>query len=49
MEELNSDLSLALGTASLSPIENVAAYSVFANGGKSVQPYFISKIRDKNW
>jgi len=47
LEELNSDLSLALGTASLSPIENVAAYSVFANGGKSVQPYFISKIRDR--
>jgi len=47
LEELNSDLSLALGTASLSPIENVAAYSVFANGGKSVEPYFISKITDR--
>ena len=47
LEELNSDLSLALGTASLSPIENVTAYSVFANGGKSVQPYFISKITDR--
>ena len=47
LEELNSDLSLALGTASLSPIKNVAAYSVFANGGKSVQPYFISKITDR--
>jgi len=47
LEGLNSDLSLALGTASLSPIENVTAYSVFANGGKSVQPYFISKITDR--
>ena len=47
LEGLNSDLSLALGTASLSPIENVAAYSVFANGGKSVEPYFISKITDR--
>ena len=47
LEELNSDLSLALGTASLSPIKNVAAYSVFANGGKSVEPYFISKITDR--
>ena len=47
LDELNSDLSLALGTASLSPIENVAAYSVFANGGKSVEPYFISKITDR--
>ena len=47
LEELNSDLSLALGTASLSPIKNVAAYSVFANGGKSVEPYFITKITDR--
>jgi len=47
LEELNSDLSLALGTASLSPIKNVAAYSVFANGGKSIEPYFISKITDR--
>ena len=47
LEELNSDLSLALGTASLSPIKNVAAYSIFANGGKSVEPYFISKITDR--
>ena len=47
LEELNSDLSLALCTASLSPIKNVAAYSVFANGGKSVEPYFISKITDR--
>jgi len=47
LEELNSDLSLALGTASLSPIKNVAAYSVFANGGKTVEPYFITKITDR--
>ena len=47
LEELNSDLSLALGTASLSPIRNVAAYSVFANGGKAVEPYFITKITDR--
>ncbi|GIS76455.1 MAG: hypothetical protein CM1200mP12_21740 [Gammaproteobacteria bacterium] len=31
----------------MSPIKNVAAYSVFANGGKSVEPYFISKITDR--
>jgi len=47
LEELNSDLSLALGTASLSPIKNVAAYSVFANGGKFVEPFFINKITDR--
>ena len=48
LEELNSDLSLALGTASLSPIKNASAYSVFANGGKYLEPYFISKIMDRN-
>jgi len=47
LEELNSDLSLALGTASLSPLKNASAYSVFANGGKSVEPYFITKIVDR--
>jgi len=48
LHELNSDLSLALGTASLSPIKNASAYSVFANGGKAVEPYFITKIVDRN-
>ena len=47
LDELNSDLSLALGTASLSPIRNASAYSVFANGGKAVEPYFITKIVDR--
>ncbi|MEC7865883.1 MAG: PBP1A family penicillin-binding protein [Pseudomonadota bacterium] len=47
LHELNSDLSLALGTASLSPIKNASAYSVFANGGKAVEPYFITKIVDR--
>ncbi|MBE20443.1 MAG: peptidase [Gammaproteobacteria bacterium] len=47
-ESLPSDLSLALGTASLSPLKNAAAFSVFANGGKLVEPYFISKIIDRS-
>ncbi len=45
---LPSDLSLSLGTASLSPLKNAAAYSVFANGGKAVEPYFIEKILDRS-
>jgi len=45
---LPSDLSLSLGTASLSPLKNAAAYSVFANGGKAVEPYFIEKIQDRS-
>ena len=45
---LPPDLSLSLGTASLSPLMNAAAYSVFANGGMAVEPYFIEKIIDRN-
>lgn len=39
-------LSLALGTNHLSPLELSAAFSIFANGGQKIQPYFIAKIVD---
>ena len=45
---LPADLSLSLGTSSLSPLKNAAAYAVFANGGKKVEPYFIEKIIDRS-
>ena len=45
---LPADLSLALGTASLSPLKNATAFSVFANGGKKVDSYFIDKIISRN-
>jgi len=45
---LPADLSLALGTASLSPLKNATAFSVFANGGKKVDSYFINKILNRN-
>ena len=45
---LPSDLSLSLGTASMSPLKNAAAYSVFANGGKEIEPYFIERIVDRS-
>ncbi|GGM32866.1 penicillin-binding protein 2D [Paraliobacillus quinghaiensis] len=38
--------SLALGTASVNVKEMVTAYSMLANGGKSVDPYMIEKITD---
>ena len=47
-QRLPADLSLSLGTASLSPLSNATAYSVFANGGKRVEPYLISKIVDRS-
>jgi penicillin-binding protein 1A len=41
---LPRNLSLALGTAQVSPLEMAAAYAVFANGGFRVQPYFIDRV-----
>jgi penicillin-binding protein 1A len=48
MNRLPADLSLALGTASLSPLKNAVAYSVFANGGKKVKSFLIKKIMDRS-
>ncbi len=45
---LPRDLSLSLGTASVTPLELAAGYTVFANGGFRVTPYFIAKIVDGN-
>lgn len=44
--ELPHDLSLALGSCELSPIEMSRAFSVFANGGYLIKPYFIQRIED---
>ncbi len=41
---LPRNLSLALGTAQVSPLEMASAYSVFANGGFRVEPYFIQRV-----
>ena len=45
-EQLPAVLSLALGTASVTPLELTTGYAVFANGGYKVTPYFISRITD---
>lgn len=36
--------SVALGSSAVSPLELAQAYSVFANGGMSVEAYFIERI-----
>ena len=41
---LPNNLSLSLGSGSTNPYQMATAYSVFANGGFSVTPYFIDKI-----
>ncbi|MCC4308322.1 penicillin-binding protein 1A [Alcanivorax marinus] len=47
-ERFQRDLSLALGSASLTPLELAGAYAIFANGGYRVTPYFLERIEDKN-
>jgi penicillin-binding protein 1A len=44
---LPSDLSLALGSGNFSPVEMARAFGVIANGGYLVDPYYISKIEDR--
>lgn len=43
-EQLSQKLSLALGSGYASPLEMARMYSVFANGGFLIQPYFIDRI-----
>jgi penicillin-binding protein 1A len=43
-EQLPKDLSLALGSHSLTPFQIASAYTPFANGGFLVKPYLIDRI-----
>jgi penicillin-binding protein 1A len=43
--DLQPNASIALGTSEVTPLELVAAYAPFANGGIGVQPYVITKVR----
>lgn len=43
-ERFQRDLSMALGSAALTPMEMASGYSVFANGGFRVEPWFIQRI-----
>jgi len=47
-DELPANLSMALGSASLSPLSMARAYAVFANGGYLVTPQYIRTISDMN-
>jgi 1A family penicillin-binding protein len=42
------NLTLALGTADLSPLQLAGAYSLFVNGGRTVRPYFLVSIEDRD-
>ncbi len=45
-ERLPRDLSLSLGTSTVTPLELTRAYGVFANGGYLVDPWLIDRIED---
>jgi penicillin-binding protein 1A len=48
LDAIPANLSMALGTASVSPMSMARGYAVFANGGYLVTPYFIHEIDDRN-
>lgn len=39
-------LTMALGAGSVTPMQLLAGYSIFANGGYRIMPYFIQRIED---
>jgi penicillin-binding protein 1A len=47
-DAIPANLSMALGTASVSPMGMARGYAVFANGGYLVTPYFIHEIDDRD-
>lgn len=44
--ELPHNLTVALGTAQLTPLQMARGYAVFANGGFRVTPYLIDRVQD---
>ncbi len=46
--ELPKNLSLALGSATLTPIQIARGYAIIANGGYDVKPWFIERIETPN-
>ena len=45
--DMPRNLSLALGTASVTPMAVVGGWSVLANGGYKVTPFFIDRVEDR--
>ncbi|MFT7223289.1 MAG: penicillin-binding protein 1A [Cellvibrionaceae bacterium] len=47
-QAISKNLSIALGSYVMSPLEVAIGYTVFANGGYRVEPYWIHHIRDRH-
>lgn len=48
LDQIPPNLSMALGTAAVAPLTMARGFSVFANGGYLVDPYYISEISDRD-
>ena len=48
VDAIPANLSMALGTASVSPMAMARAYAVFANGGFLINPYYIAEIDSRD-
>jgi penicillin-binding protein 1A len=46
--DLPANLSLALGTATLTPMEIATGWAAFANGGYKIEPYLVERIEDRD-
>ncbi len=42
------NLTLALGSSSITPMELTGAYAVFASGGYRLTPYFVTRVTDRD-
>lgn len=47
-EQLNADLSLALGASAVTPMQLATGYASIANGGYGVEPYYIERVELDN-
>lgn len=45
-KEFPRDLTLALGTHALTPMQMAGVYATFANGGFKIDPYLVTRIED---
>ncbi|MGC4029145.1 MAG: PBP1A family penicillin-binding protein [Steroidobacteraceae bacterium] len=47
-DSLPHNLTLALGTQSVTPLQMATGFATFANGGFKVEPYYIARIEDSS-
>ena len=48
LDELPPNLSMSLGTASLTPLSVTRGYATFVNGGSRVDPWLIERVLDRD-